>query len=517
MSREPHAECHAPADLATAETRRSIDVGADQLATRTDELLARGFRLALVAAHEDADSFRIVYLFTAGPPDRRLELAVRTDKQTATVPSLAAVSFPASRFEREMHDLYGITPTDHPLPRRLVRHQHWPHSWHPARSDAGPPPPFNPAAEPYPFLRVQGPGVYEIPVGPIHAGLIEPGHFRFSVVGETILKLNARLWFTHKGIEKQAEGRTPLQALPLAERISGDTTVGHTLAYCLAVEDALAWPVPPEASLLRVVLLELERLYNHIGDIGALCNDVGYGIINAHALRIKERLLRLNAKVTGHRLLRDAVAPGGTKVLALPTPAQIRAIADDIAEVVDLALANSVVRDRFTGTAILPRQQAADLGALGYVGRASGIDHDARRDHPYHPATTHIPTVAAAADIDLTGDVLSRFQVRAAEVETSTRLLSVLLADARTGHWSCPPPTDMPPAGASGVGLVEGWRGTITHRLEIGTDGTLTRIKIVDPSFFNWPALPVALADTIVPDFPLTNKSFNLSYAGNDL
>ena len=492
--------------------RRSTQTSAEQLGPRTAELLAQGYRLALVAAHEDTDAFRVVYLFTAAGPDRRVELVVPTDLQAPSVPSLAGLSFPAGRFEREMRDMYGIVPTDHPLPHRLVRHQHWPRGWYPMRSDAGAPPPFASTDEPYPFLTVQGPGVYEIPVGPIHAGVIEPGHFRFSVVGETILKLKARLWFTHKGIEKLTEGRTPEQALPLAERVSGDTAVGHALAFCLAVEEALDWPVPSNAGVLRAVLLELERMYNHVGDIGALCNDAGYGILNAHALRVREQLMRLNADVTGHRLLRGGIAPGGATVRTLPTAAQIRAIADDVAEIVELALDNSVLRDRFTGTALLAAQQVRDLGVLGYVARASGVDHDARRDHPFHPATTGVRAI-----VETGGDVLARFLVRAGEVETSAELLTELLAGARDGGAWRDAPTRVVSGQASGVGLVEGWRGTIAQRIEIGPDGTLTRLRIVDPSFLNWPALPVALTDTIVPDFPLTNKSFNLSYAGNDL
>ena len=493
-------------------SRRLREVSAADLPAQAGALLGDGFRLALVAAHEDPDAFRVVYLFTAGAPDRRVELVLRTERDTPAVPSLAALSFPAGRFEREMRDLYGIVPLHHPLPRRLVRHQHWPRGWYPMRSDAGPPPPFGSTDEPYPFLSVKGPGVYEIPVGPVHAGLIEPGHFRFSVVGETILKLKARLWFTHKGIEKLAEGRTPGDALPLAERVSGDTTVGHTLAFCLAVEDAYDWAVPPQAGLLRAVLLELERLYNHVADLGALCNDVGYGILNAHALRVREQLLRLNADVTGHRLLRGAVMPGGAQVRTLPIPGQLAAVAADVAEIVELALANSVVRDRFTGTAVLGADQVRDIGALGYVARASGVDIDARRDHPFHDATAQVAAVTGSD-----GDVLARFLVRAGEVQASVALLEQVLPGARPGTAYRDPPRRLPGGQVSGVGLVEGWRGTLAHRVEIGSDGTLARLKIVDPSFLTWPALPVALADTIVPDFPLTNKSFNLSYAGNDL
>jgi len=492
--------------------RRRTQVSAEQLGQRTVELLAEGYRLALVAAHEDADAFRLVYLFTAAGPDRREELVVRADRESPSVPSMAGISFPAGRFEREMRDMYGIVPTDHPLPRRLVRHQHWPVGWYPMRADAGAPPPFGSTDDPYPFLTVQGPGVYEIPVGPIHAAVIEPGHFRFSVVGETILKLKARLWFTHKGIEKLMEGRSPLEALPLAERVSGDTAVGHALAFSLAVEEALDWPVPSSAGVLRAILLELERMYNHIADIGAMCNDVGYGILNAHAQRVREQLLRLNADVTGHRLLRGAIAPGGAAVHTLPTVTQLREIADDVAEIVELALSNSVVRDRFTGTSVLAPKQVHDLGVLGYVARASGVDHDARRDHPFHEAT-----IGVRAVVESGGDVLSRFLVRAGEVETSVELLTELLADARDGGAWQDAPSRVPSGQLTGVGLVEGWRGTIAQRIEIRPDGAIARLKIVDPSVLNWPALPMALAGTIVPDFPLTNKSFNLSYAGNDL
>jgi Ni,Fe-hydrogenase III large subunit/Ni,Fe-hydrogenase III component G len=493
--------------------RLAVPTTAAVLTGHADALRQRGFRLALVAAHDDGDALRAVYLFTAADPDQRLELHVPIDRDRPTVPSLAGVSFAAGRFEREMHDLYGIHPTGHPLPRRLVRHSHWPSGWYPMRRDAGPPPAFADTGEPFPFLTVEGPGVYEIPVGPVHAGLIEPGHFRFSVVGETILKLKARLWYVHKGIEKLFENRDVHAGLPLAERISGDTTVGHTLAYCQAVEDALTLQVPRPALRMRAILLELERLYNHIGDIGALCNDVGHGVLNAHALRVRESLLRLNRDTTGHRLLRGGVVPGGAVLRDVPAPDRLAHIGADIREIVDLALGNSLVAERFTGTAVLTAEQARDLGALGYVARASGVDIDARRDHPTGdegPFTVPVQTG---------GDVLARFQQRAAEIDASLAALDAHVRTVSPGTVTCPVngADDLPGAGRSGVGIVEGWRGTIVHRVELGPGNRLKRVKVVDPSFLNWPALPVALAGTIVPDFPLVNKSFNLSYAGNDL
>jgi Ni,Fe-hydrogenase III large subunit len=306
-------------------------------------------------------------------------------------------------------------------------------------------------------------------------------------------------------------GRRPEQAVELAERVSGDTTVGHTLAFCQAVEDAHDLLVPQGVQRIRAILRELERLYNHVTDIGALCNDVGHGILNAHAQRVREQLLRVNDTVTGHRLLRGAITPGGAVIRELPDLRLLTALGAEIAEIAELALDHSVVRDRFTGTAVLTRAQAVDLGALGYVARASGLAVDARYDHPFlsseFPRTTHSHT---------DGDVLSRFVVRAEEAATSIALITALASDLGAHRGTAPPPPPPAPP-CSGVGIVEGWRGTIVHRVELAADGTLTRVKIVDPSFLNWPALPVAPADTIVPDFPLVNKSFNLSYAGNDL
>jgi len=278
----------------------------------------------------------------------------------------------AGRFEREMLDLYGITPVDHPQPRRLVRHAHWPQEWHPMRNDAMLPADFI-AAGHFPFLTVDGAGVYEIPVGPVHAGLIEPGHFRFSVVGESVLRLKARLWFVHRGIERLFHARAAGEAVELAERISGDTSAGHALAHSLAVEDALGVELPDPVHRLRALLIELERLYNHAADLGALANDVGFGLANAHAQRVRELVLRINAQVTGHRLLRGAISPGGVALQALPDPNRLQELADDVAEIAELTLGNSVIYDRFATTSVLSRQDAEALGTLGYVARASGI------------------------------------------------------------------------------------------------------------------------------------------------
>jgi len=499
--------------VAPRASRETGAVAPEDLEARWADLQCEGYRLALVAAHDDRDVLRIVYLFTAASPDRRVELVVRLDRDQPRLPSLARRSFPAGRFEREMRDLFGVEPVDHPLPRRLVLHQHWPEGWHPMRHDAGPSPVIADSGDPYPFLTVEGTGVYEIPVGPVHAGIIEPGHFRFSVLGETILNMKARLWFVHKGIERLFEGRDFLAGVELAERISGDTAIGHNLSYCRAIEDAIACEVPVAGRLLRAVLLELERLYNHVSDIGALCNDVAYGVLHAHAQRVREQLVRLNQRFTGHRLLRGAIVPGGATVRELPSINELEGIVADAQEIVTLTRANSTVMDRFTGTAVLDHDIASDLGALGYVARASGIDIDARRDHP---DLTLAPILRIPVLRD--GDVAARFSIRAEELTASLDLLRWLLERLGEAH-GLPTVARIEHRGetCSGAGITEGWRGTIVHRVELAPDGIITRAKIVDPSFFNWPALPRALKDTIVPDFPLANKSFNLSYAGNDL
>jgi Ni,Fe-hydrogenase III large subunit/Ni,Fe-hydrogenase III component G len=489
--------------------RSSRTVSADERPEATEDLLTAGYRLGLVAAHDDGDAIRIVSLFLAGSPDRRVELTLTVPADNLALRSLAYLSFPAGRFEREIMDLYGIELVGHPRPRRLVRHAHWPAQWYPMRAGAGSAPDFADTGH-FPFLTVDGDGVYEIPVGPVHAGLIEPGHFRFSVVGETVLRLKIRLWFVHRGIERLFQGRAATEASDLAERVSGDTSAGHALAHALAIEDALGIAVPDEVHRLRALLVELERLYNHATDLGALANDVGFALANSHAQRIREHLLQINDAVTGHRLLRGAIHPGGVRLMALPDTGELGTIAADLAEVAALTLGNSGIYDRFAGTSVLGEEQATELGCLGYVARASGVATDARLDHP----TVALPVTAITAT---TGDVLARYTVRRDEFAASVALACHLVdtADMRLDYVPAPPA--QPGTARSGVGIVEGWRGTIVHRVELDAAGVITRCKIVDPSWFNWPALPVAMANTIVPDFPLTNKSFNQSYAGNDL
>jgi len=425
----------------------------------------------------------------------------------------------ADRPERHVHDLFGITFTGHPDPRRWTRHQAWGADEFPLRRAfpvAGQPPASTPPDSSYPFLRAQGTSVHEIPVGPIHAGIIEPGHFRFQVIGETVLHLEERLGYVHKGIEKIAEGRDPAGLARLAGRVSGDTTVGHAWAACLAMERAAGLECPPRAAVIRGILAERERVINHLWDLGALCNDVGFAFGFYQFGRLRELWLRDNEDALGHRLLMDRIVPGGVAVDIAPPVTErlhqaIPALCAELDELLTILDANSSLEDRFIGTGFLDVATATALCALGFVGRASGQDFDVRRDAPYAPydrLTIKVP-------VEQQGDVASRFWVRYKQLRTGLRLLEQLLRELPAGELRTAWQT--PPTGAAGFAAVEGWRGEILSYVRFGVNDTIARYWPRDPSVINWPALEQLVHDNIVPDFPVCNKSVNGSYAGHDL
>jgi Ni,Fe-hydrogenase III large subunit len=307
-----------------------------------------------------------------------------------------------------------------------------------------------------------------------------------------------------------------MRGVEVAARISGDSTVGHALAFSIAVERAAGIEVPSRAAYLRVVFQELERLYNHIADVGAICTDTGFAVANAHAMRIREDVLRLNERLVGHRLLRGAIVPGGvltdlTSDKITGTVGTLQRILKDFDEVVAMALDSSLVLDRLQGTGVLTNRMARDLQVVGIAARASGIDADARRDHPY----AAYPDLRFPVPVFQEGDVWARMMVRVKEAHASVELIHQALAGMPAGSISCRVSTL--PSGSRAFGLVEGWRGPIWHWIVAGENGLFSRVKVKDPSFANWPALNHAILGNIVPDFPLCNKSFNLSYAGNDL
>ena len=492
-------------------------VDADQLPAVMEAVLNRlQFTLLLVAGEDrrrTTGRMHVHYLCGRHDSHELLHLDAGVDGRTLSIPSLAALSFPASRFEREMRDLIGITPSGHPDPRPLARHGFWPEDFHPLREDAVLPD-FEDRGQPFPFTPVQGDGVYEIPVGPVHAGVIEPGHFRFNVLGETILKMRARLYFTHKGTEKLFSGKLPAEGVRLAERVSGDTSVGHALAYCQAVESLGNVELPERAARSRIVLLELERMYNHVADVGAILADTGFAIGQAHALRIREALLRLNKRLTGHRLLRGLIVPGGVTAPADDAGmlTELRQLVADFDEIVEISLKNTLVADRLEETGRLSIAVARDFGVVGYVARACGLAHDVRVDYPL----AAYGQLASGPVIEESGDVRARMLVRVREVAASLTLIQrAVPVEPRSEAVQVE--LGPLPAFVMGFGLVEAWRGRLTHAVMVDENRRLHRVKIVDPSYFNWPALARALEDNIVPDFPLCNKSFNQSYSGNDL
>ncbi|MGZ5008514.1 MAG: hydrogenase large subunit [Methylobacter sp.] len=441
------------------------------------------------------------------------------DVENPALPSQATVYPAANRSERHTQDMFGIKFTGHPDNRPWTRHQAWIESHYPLRKDfpvQGKPVGITPPDMHYPFIQSHGAGTYEIPVGPVHAGIIEPGHFRFQAVGELILNLEERLGYVHKGVEKIAEGREPESLARLAGRVSGDTTVGHCWAACMAMEQAADISIPPRAALIRGILAERERIANHMGDIGAICNDVAFVFAQMQFTRLRELWLRTNAKVFGHRLLMDRIIPGGVAcdlpdescTLIKKEIVELRKELDEVILALDL---NSSLEDRLYTAGFLSEEIAAAFGTLGYVGRASGQDRDVRRDTPYAP----YDQVTVKVAVENQGDIASRLWVRYKEIRASLRLIEnfidQLVAGAIRTEWQTPV------AGSEGLGIVEGWRGEIISYIRFDADNKIVRFYPRDPSQLNWPALEKLVLNNIVPDFPVCNKSLNGSYSGNDL
>jgi len=437
----------------------------------------------------------------------------------AELPSQATVYPAASRSERHTQDMLGIKFTQHPDGRHWTRHQAWGKHQYPLRKDfplQGTPKEVTPADKEYPFVKARGNGVYEIPVGPVHAGIIEPGHYRFQAVGETVLNLEEHLGYVHKGIEKNAEGRSPDELVKLAGRISGDSTVAHSWAACRAMEQAAGIKIPPRATYIRGILCERERIANHLGDIGAICNDVGFAFAQMQFSRLRELWLRSQYKVFGHRLLMDCIQPGGVKT-DLSTQqcdsmcqelVKLQAELDEIIPAVDM---NSSLEDRCLTAGFLSKETAELYGALGYVGRASGQDFDVRRDAPYAPYDQLKFKVA----LETQGDVSSRIWMRIKEISASIKLLTQMFKQLPEGEISVP--WKKPEDNKEGLAMIEGWRGEIISYVRFTDANTISRFYARDPSAHNFLALEKITLNNIIPDFPVCNKSVNGSYSGNDL
>ena len=451
----------------------------------------------------------------AGPAGRQ-HVRANLPLTDPSYPSVAMLVPAAHWDEREAQDLLGITPLGHPDPRRLILHDRWPQGYHPLRKDvpADVAPPW--ADVPFEPFTAEGQGVYQLPVGPIHAGIIEPGHFRFSALGERVLHLDARLFFTHRGLEKLAEGRSLVSALTLLERACGVCTVTHGLAYSQAVEQLTDTQIPARANWSRVILAEMERLYNHVGDLGNICAGIGFHPGSSRLGALKERLLQLNERVTGHRYLMGCIVPGGLREeLAVDgledLPAALMEVGHDLAGAVRLIIRSDGVHARLHGTGAVSMTMATALGASGVAARAAGIDTDLRRDEPYAAyRDLDVSPVSAAA-----GDVLARFNVRAQETQVSLRLIREALAQLPPGPVRVPLCREAV-TGQTALTGVEGPRGTSWLWLRAGEAGTVDRVRLRSASFANWPVVAASVTGDLVPDFPLINKSFELCYACTD-
>lgn len=436
-------------------------------------------------------------------------------RDETTYPSLADVFPAANRMQRAAADLTGLRADDADT-RPWLRHTAWPADYRPLAADACTPERHELRADDYAFVRVAGDGVHEIPVGPVHAGIIEPGHFRFSVVGEKVLRLEERLGYVHKGIEQLFARTRLLDGHRLAARVSGDCAVAYSWAYCQALEGLANTSIPPRASWLRALALEGERIANHLGDLGALGNDAGFAFGLAQLSRLKELWLRATQTAFGNRYLLDFVTPGGVatdvaneKIAALA--AQARAIGAEAASIRTIYDEHSGVRDRFVGTGVVTAELATRLGLVGLAARASGQNRDLRVDLACEP----YPQLLVRKVSHREGDVAARVAVRFEELAESMRLVTAIATQVPNGdtHAEITPPA----AGLTAVGAIEGWRGPVFVALTAAADGRIARCHPHDPSWQNWPALEHAIIGNIVPDFPLINKSFNLSYSGHDL
>jgi len=426
-------------------------------------------------------------------------------------PSLASVRPSAIRLERAAADLFGLVPEGSPDSRPWLDHGRWGMA-HPLGDRL----PAGGAPRAYPFLTAEGEGLHQIPVGPVHAGIIEPGHFRFHANGETVVRLEERLGYVHKGIEGLLAGSTLERASKIIGRVSGDSTVAYSFAFARAVEAAAGIEAPVRAQYLRALMAELERLANHFGDIGAICNDASFSLIQAHCMVSREMVLQASEACFGHRLMMDRIVPGGVACDLEPSgAARLAALVGELgrrfAEVFELYDNTASLLDRTEGTGFVSPALIRKFGAGGFVGRASGRAFDARR-HPGYPPygdlEFNVPVLGE-------GDVNARLLIRAREIEQSLSLITQILSRLPVGPIRGPEPQVS--AESEGMALVEGFRGDILVWLRLQDDGRIARCHPRDPSWFQWPLLEAAIEGNIVADFPLCNKSFNCSYSGHDL
>jgi len=470
----------------------------------TDQLTAG--RLTLLGFWGEPSAVHIALLDEAAA-----EIAVVTYECAAgRFPSVARQHPPALRLERTIHDLFGLTPIGADDMRPWLDHYVWGKSF-PLGSRNAPR-----EVVPYQFLPAEGEALHQVAVGPVHAGIIEPGHFRFTANGEHVVRLEQRLGYTHKGTESLMHGASLETAAKLANRTSGDSAVAYALAFARAAEAALDIEAPPRATYLRALMAELERLANHFGDIGAICNDASFALMHAQTGILRERCLRAANVVFGHRLMMDVIVPGGVvRDMAPDGVSAIRALIAEIKKVfprlIELYDNTASLQDRTVTTGVVKAEYARQFGAGGYVGRASGRNFDARRAlayAPYDRLLFDVPVLEA-------GDVNARIWIRIREVEQSVALIAQILDLMTPGEIGCALPAGR--GECEGLALTEAFRGDVLVWLKLDPELRVQRCHLRDASWFQWPLLETAIEGNIIADFPLCNKSFNCSYSGADL
>jgi len=419
-------------------------------------------------------------------------------------PAVGRHHAPAIRLERAMRDLYGTKPQGLPDERAWLDHGRWP-----TRPDGR----KAKAPGPYAFLPAEGEGLHQIPVGPVHAGIIEPGHFRFTANGEAVVRLEERLGYVHKGIEALCVGLALDKAARIVSRTSGDSTVAYGFAFARAVEAALGIEVPARAQALRGIMAEIERFAHHLGDFGAICNDASVAAIHARCALWREKLLQATADAFGHRLMMDCIVPGGVAVdlhETAPLRAALDAAEKRLGHVVRVYDGSPSILDRTVSTGIVSGELVHRFAAGGFVGRASGRDFDSRRDVPYPPYDSIQFKVALRSE----GDVNARAWVRIEEARESIAIIRQLLDRLPEGLLMAAVPANRAGEGAA---MAEAFRGDVFITVSIGKDGRIAHVHARDASCFQWPLLEAAIEGNIVADFPLCNKSFNCSYSGHDM
>lgn len=467
---------------------------------------------------EENGCFKIWYVFGV-PQEKTFIIPFVQLKNTEEFPSLTPAIHAAGFYERKILTFLGLIPIGHPDPRPLILHENWPTDAFPLRKD------FDWKTKPdleqgtYPFQKVEGEGIYEIPVGPIHAGIIEPGHFRFSVAGEEIVLLEARLGFTHKGSEKIFEHLSLTDQVRLSEKISGDSSFSHSLAFCQALEQLGNITVPKRALYLRVIYAELERLANHFGDIGAIMIDTGFNFGGSHGSRLREMMMQINERLTDSRFLRGVNTCGGvTKNINIKEKENLiknlTTINKDFSEIIEVAENSTSLLNRLKGTGILSLEIAKDRGVVGIPAKSVGIKVDARVDFPY---AAYDELKLEKIETEKNGDVYARFRVRIKEALVSIKIIQEALHKLPDGLIIASDNEVKFNKNAIAISMVEGWRGEIMYFVTTDKSGNINRVAPRDPSFINWTVLGSAGLGNVVPDFPLINKSFNLSYSGNDL